>query len=292
MRDPEYDRFGPWIIEISDLDPPPPLFLTYLTRAERPLLRIKIPRKIDRRDAKPGMNLYDYMVTLFAEDLEILQRVDEEVLAWNFAYSDVQYIRQRESLLKGTLRLAMRGTTFELPFNTVSTDIISRLVGLIRARSDEAPPPTVSIKETRIDEEQLSFFFKGLLSKARTEDPAVRVLASQPETGIGTTESSPLRRLLFGLVSKTLLESLHLSNGRELKIISRGRAYKYSWQTIHGKDICYLPTSHLSGFTLQPDAQNTAVAHLTLQTPGGDISYTLLGANPSLDNYTQYLSAL
>ena len=55
MRDPEYDRFGPWIIEISEADPPPPLFRPYLTREETVLLSIKIPRKIDRRDAPPAL---------------------------------------------------------------------------------------------------------------------------------------------------------------------------------------------------------------------------------------------
>ncbi len=40
MGNPEYDRFGPWIIEISALDPPPPLFQPYLTRQETPLLDI------------------------------------------------------------------------------------------------------------------------------------------------------------------------------------------------------------------------------------------------------------
>ena len=38
QRDPEYDRFGPWVIEIGDEDPPPPLFVPHLTRSEAPLL--------------------------------------------------------------------------------------------------------------------------------------------------------------------------------------------------------------------------------------------------------------
>jgi len=57
----EYNRFGPWVIEISEEDPPSPFFIPYLSRTEPALLSIKIPRKIDRRSAQAGMNLYDYL---------------------------------------------------------------------------------------------------------------------------------------------------------------------------------------------------------------------------------------
>ena len=52
-RDAEYDRFGPWVVEIGDEDPPPPLFLPHLTRTEQALLSVKIPRKVARRRGTP-----------------------------------------------------------------------------------------------------------------------------------------------------------------------------------------------------------------------------------------------
>ena len=64
MRDPEYDRFGPWIYEISEEDPVPPLFIDHIPTDKIPLMSIKIPRKIDRSEARPGWNLYDYVMNM------------------------------------------------------------------------------------------------------------------------------------------------------------------------------------------------------------------------------------
>ena len=38
----EYDRFGPWAVEVSEEDPMPRLFEPHVTRREVPLLSLKI----------------------------------------------------------------------------------------------------------------------------------------------------------------------------------------------------------------------------------------------------------
>ncbi|RKX93863.1 MAG: hypothetical protein DRP59_01775 [Spirochaetes bacterium] len=63
MNTLEYDRFGPCIVEISEEDPFPPLFLPYLKGDESSLFSIKIPRREERRNLEPGMNLYDYVLS-------------------------------------------------------------------------------------------------------------------------------------------------------------------------------------------------------------------------------------
>jgi hypothetical protein len=293
MRDPEYDAFGPWIIEISELDPPPPLFRPYLTREEIPLLSIKIPRKIERRLAHPGMNLYDYMVTLYQEDFVILQRVENDVRSEAFYYRDIQYIRYGEHLLKGNLHLAMRGKVFDVPFNTVSTKIMHHLVSLIRERYTNGEAQATMSEEIRdIAEGDLSYYFTRLLAQEKAKYPERRVLATQTETSIGSFETRTFRKLLFGIISKLLLESLHLSDGRELKIISRGKTYRYKGQSIHGLETCYIPTSKISGVTWEADTKNTAVLNLTLQTAGGSVSYTFVRENRSIRSYASFLSAV
>ena len=288
----EYDRFGPWIMEISAEDPPPPLFLPHLTRTETPLLSIKIPRHIDRRAAKAGMNLYDYLVTLYEEDMVILERTGEDgVGTQTFAYDDIQYVRLTENLLLGNLHLGLRGRVYDLPFNTVGKELMSRVVDLIRERYlDQAAPPRPP-DEAPFAEEALSFLFAGLLGAERKGDAQRRVLVSQPEAALGTYEASLARRLLFGALDKRLLESLHLSDGRELKIISRGKTYKYRGQAVYGIDTCHIPLANLRGHAWEPGNGNTAVQTLTLQTAGGDAAYTFLRDNPALEAYTAFLAA-
>ena len=293
MRDPEYDAFGPWIIEISELDPPPPLFRPFLTRKEIPLLSIKIPRKIERRLAHPGMNLYDYMVTLYEEDLVVLQRVGSDVRSESFYYRDVQFLRYGEHLLKGELQLSMTEKLFILPFSTVSTKIMQRMVGLIRERYTEGTAqaaPGEAIGD--MADEDLSYYFERLLAEEKAEHPESRLLAAQAETAVGAYETGTFRRLLFGIISKRLLESLHFSDGRELKIISRGKRYRYKGQSVYGLESCTIPTSNISGVRWEADEKNTAVMDLILQTAGGSVSFAFARENRSIDAYARFLAAL
>lgn len=289
MNDPEYDRFGPWVVEISEADPPPPLFLPYLTREETLLLSIKIPRKIDRRDARPGMNLYDYVVNLYQEEMLILQRVENDVRVETFSYQDVQCLRYEEALLRGNLHLIMPERVFDLPFNTVSSVVMLRLVALIRQRYAGEAARAMITQSPDFVADDLSYYFTRLLDREKVRQPEIRVLASQTETPIGAYESGRLRRLLWGVMDKRLLESLHLSDGRELIIINRGKRFKYRGQAIYGKAIFYLPLDKIMDVAWEPDAKNTAVIHLTLTVAGGQISFAFIQDNASIASYARFL---
>ena len=292
MRDPEYDRFGPWAIEISEVDPPPPLFLPYLTRADSPLISIKIPRNIERRNAQPGMNLYDYLITLYENDLVILERVDDAVKLHTFYYRDIQYLRIGEHLLRGRLLLVMTEISFDLPYNTVSSAVMKRLFDQIRKRCNVRAWQGVLTEDSEIAQYDLSYFFSRLLVDQKVLHPEIYALASQREEDVGFYETTALRKLLFGVIGRKLLESLHLSDGRELKIISRGRTYKHRGQNIYGSDTCTIPISNLTGVTWEPVAQNSAVTNLILQTAGGPVSFTFTSDNPSIPAYARILTEM
>lgn len=289
----EYDRFGPWILEISEKDPPPPLFVPALPRREAPLLSIKIPRRVDRRDARAGMALYDYVVNLYEDELLVLQRVGEsEVQTHSFAYADVHLLRQSENLLQGNLHLGLPERRFDLPYNTVGKEIMQRLVTLVRARYGARGAVTAVPPHTPVDERGLSFLFAGLLAGERRDHPGWALLAAQPEVAVGRTETALWRRLLFGALDKRLLESLISSDGRELKIVSRGRAYKYRGQAVYGTEVCYVPGGRLRGHTWAVEKGNTAVGVLTLQTAGGPAACRLRWDNTAVGSMIGFLREL
>lgn len=292
MNDPEYDRFGPWVVEISEVDPPPRLFLPYLTREETPLLSIKIPRKIDRQNARPGMNLYDYVVNLYQEELLILQRVEDDVRTDTFFYRDIQCLWYEYVLLRGNLRLVMPERVFDLPFNTVSEAIMRRLVTLIRQRYTDETARVAMTQIPDFADGNLSYYFTKLLAYEKMQQPEIRVLASQPETPVGAYELGHFRQFLFGVIDKRLLESLHLSDGRELKIINRGKTFKYRGQAIYGMNAFYLPLDKIMSVTWERDLKNTAVIHLTLTVAGGQVSFAFIQDNASIAGYAGFLAAV
>ena len=291
MRDPEYDRFGPWAVEISDADPPPPLFLPYLTRNESPLLAIKIPRSIERHKARAGMNLYDYMVSLYADDLMILQRVDDGVHRQTLLYRDIQALRYAEELLKGTVHLFLKSQTHKLPFNTVSKALMQRMVVLIRGRYVEEISVAPPVYDLVAYHEDLSFYFTNLLAAEQACKPDLRLMATQADTPVGTHESG-VRKLFFGAFGKTLLESMHLYDGGELKIIDRGQDFRYAWQSAYGRRETYVPLRNICCVDWMPDPKNAAIVNLNLETAGGRLTFALLRDNPDIQAYANSLSTM
>jgi hypothetical protein len=318
-RQHEYDRFGPWAIEVTAEDPAPPLFRPHLTRSEPALLSIKIPRHVERRNARPGMDLYDYLVCLYEDGLVVMQRAGQqrsgsEVRVETVRYQDVQYVGVSQDLLRGNLHLGLPGRPFDLPYNTVSEGLMWRAVDLVRQRYARPEGQAIAKPEARavqgpdrqtvpdpgrqaihgpalqVGENVLSFYFDRLLTDERRHSPDRRLLAAQVTLPVADGDVHPLRRILFSIASKCLLESMHLTDGRELKIIDRGAAYAYRWQAVYGVRTIFVPLANLRGASWrEDDAHATTV--LDLRTSGGSIEQVFRRDNPSLERYAAFLSA-
>ena len=292
MSNIEVDHFGPWVIEISEDDPSPLLFLPYLTRQEEPLLSIKIPRNIEHRHARPGMNLYDYLVSLYRHDLVILQRSGDTVIEHTYQYQDIQYLSHGENLLQGNLRLGLRDAIVDLPFNTVSSREMERLAALIRERYCTVPDVVPVVEELPTPVEGLSFYFNGLLIKRDMVEPQFCLLAAQTNTPVASPEPASLNELFFRVVGKTLLESIHFSDGRELKIVTRGQDYKYKWEAVYAKEYTYVPLENINGFRWQSNTRHTAVCRLLINTPAGPLSFVFTNDNAYIPIYSEFLEAV
>ena len=117
-----------------------------------------------------------------------------------------------------------------------------RLVGLVRSRYRPTDEP-LAVKIEPIESSELSFYFERLLRDERALGAGMQPVASQADTSLGALEANAWRRLIFGIVDKRLLESLHLSDGRELHVIDRGQTYAYRWQSIYGRRETWIPLS-------------------------------------------------
>lgn len=292
MRDPEYDRFGPWVLEISNEDPIPPLFVSWMTRDEAPLFSIKIPRPDERRNLEPGMNMYDYVVSLYESDLHVLERNENDVNEQSIPYKDIVAIRHKEDLLDGELNIYIAQRSYSIPYNTVSSEIVCRLADLLRERyiadgsSEAASSGNAGSMEVG---DELSFYFNGLLKGARKDQPDMSILATQTEVPVSSIEENLWRRFLYGAIDKRLLESIHMFNGRELQIINRGRTWSYRWQVVYGKETLFLPLEKITGINVEPDPKNPGISTVVFRTAGSSHSFSFTSGNPSFSGYSEFL---
>lgn len=287
----EYDRFGPWVIEISEADPVPPLFEPYVDGAREPVVAVKVPRPIERRNASPDMDLYDYLLTLYEDEVQVLSRERGSVRDVTFAYSEIERITFSEDLLAGHLELCAKRSTFDLPFNAVSSEIMENVVDEIRRRYLASAAPAEVPAGSRIDRDELSHYFAGLLARHQRTRPEFRLLAAQFEHSVAETESSTFRRLVYGIIGKRILESLHLSDGRELEVIDRGMHFRYFRQAVYGTSTSYVPLDRIVALDWSDDP-GTGITTLRIATASGESSFVFDSDNPTLRGYREALERL
>ena len=130
----EYDAFGPWIIEITDKYPLPPLFIPYYKEDDFDLMRVKIPRYIDRCDANPDTDLYDYVIGLYQNSIYILERLENDVKETKILYDEIEGLENYVDILSGKFTIFLNDRKIIIPYNAVSKQIINRMIRIIRER--------------------------------------------------------------------------------------------------------------------------------------------------------------
>jgi hypothetical protein len=150
----EYARFGPWIDEVVSPADVPRLFRDHPVDLEGARLVLKVPRDIARRDATPGMDLYDHLIVLDADVLTVLSRrrpaprskapAPQGYDVVTVPLPQVVAIRDVVNLLQGRLTIhAQNGTELSVDYNGSARTNVSRLVRELRASSaQEAPSST------------------------------------------------------------------------------------------------------------------------------------------------------
>lgn len=147
----EFDRFGPWIDEVTTPDDVPPLYRDHPLDLAAALLVLKVPRNIARRDATADMDLYDHLIALDAEGLTVLSRVatakrrgapvERGYDARRVAHGEVAAIRDVVSLLDGRLSIhTLDGAALTLRYNGSARANVTRLVTALRDAAGTRPP--------------------------------------------------------------------------------------------------------------------------------------------------------
>lgn len=289
----EYDAFGPWIYEIDDEHPIPELFAPLIKKDKYCLMMMKIPRQIERRDADPGMQLYDYVVGAFESQIFICIRQDNTAERKRFRYSELSAISLFSCFLASYVTFYFKtGESFELPFNTISLNIMKKFVKLVRSKIilDEA-----SVDLTRcpapIRSSQISdVLFINLLNDIDAEeDRPTYPGAFQQAVKMSMKGVSLSRKLASIIYPPKLAGGMHLYSDRELIIIERDsealdRLGEYGYQYI------YLPAHNITGITVKDAANFAKSQEITITLDGQNQVFRFFARNSSVPDYYRQIS--
>lgn len=215
----EYNAFGPWAYEISEKKPLPRLFAPYFTADDKAVIKIKIPREIERRNGKPGMDLYDYVVALYEDRILILKREDGTVLEKQIPLKEFKGVRIYQNLLKGGYTIFSARGSISFPFNSVSLDLFRKLTNLVleRVKSQVRDISSLPVTETAPE----SMLLINMLHDTEMKLPDIRVGAVQKSADVhrkGATQNM-IERMLWGEMNP---EALHLYTDQYLIVFENG----------------------------------------------------------------------
>ena len=131
----EYDRFGPWIDEVTSEADMPRRFRPYYGEVRGARYLLKIPRDIDRERARPGMDLYTAVLAVHDDRVRLLRLTADGVRRSDASLDQVVAVGTEISLLLGRWRLfCSDGNTLELEFSSPAAAPLKEVTGYIRSR--------------------------------------------------------------------------------------------------------------------------------------------------------------
>jgi len=265
----EYDAFGPWIYEVRTPEEVPRLFRSYPIDLDAAVLTIKVPRKIDRRDANPSMDLYDILLSLGPEKVTVLRRRGREYDFREVPYAELQGVSEVIDLLDGRLTLHADGGPVVVRFNGSSSEIVSHLVKLVRGLyvSSGAPsgglPPAGPGGEPSIAD--LERDLQILHRRLRREDGVDRTIAVQDRHAVAASGTNAVARAIARAWPTTLQSSIFSIGERELQVIHRGKPFVTGFKPVHALGRTLLPLERLAGVETRPNDDHPDVTTLGIR---------------------------
>jgi hypothetical protein len=308
----EYDRFGPWIDEVLDLEDVPRLFRDHAIDFDAARMVLKVPREIARRDATPGMDLYDYLLVLDATGLTVLKRFGAGLQGWatvtgprgydvmTVPYERVVGTREVVNLLDGRLTIhTSAGSAVSVRFNGAARENVTRLVDQLRAAT--TVDPVSAVGRALIAAAEATGGGTIRLERGATDQVFVsefaRLLRSSPDVVAwachGRSTLAPSTRGVRGVLQRsmhsvwpmTLHSGVLASDGRALEVLSRDQGLVRGRTPVYSTSRLVVPFSSLEGIAvavhaLYPEATVATLtagqAAITFVIPTGSVAARIL----------------
>ncbi|WP_098454980.1 hypothetical protein [Sanguibacter antarcticus] len=291
MRSAEYDAFGPWVVPVDSLDLVPPLYRNHPLDLERAVMVLKVPRQITRRDATPEMDLYDHLVVVDPDKIELLSRSAKGYDLLTVEHSQVAAIDYGADLLDGWLTLFTAGGASRTPvpgvsstdgprpaltlkYNAASEGIIETLVATLRglalgvsttsaghgAATDGAvpheTPGQTSIHRAALGLLDLGERDVGLVTAQHAlvrAEPDVRVLGFHARRTVTPRGRQGAARFLDLILPSTLHAAIVCASENELHVLRRRHWVTRSRRPEHSVGHTILLLERCGGTTVRDD---------------------------------------
>lgn len=234
----EYDAFGPWVSPIRSIEEMPKRFRPWFEENREAAFLFKIPINAERRNLRPGMDLYCIVVAVHADRVVLLEWNGEEVESHIVTMDSIQAIRSHQNLLLAQLSLLIAdGGVVCVEYNSVSSELMDEVI-LFLQRHIAALMPAVPLDEafaaSQATEAIDDHFYLSAWENSKRRCPDAGVLHWEAP-GIRCRDTSGWRRYSLGC--------LVLYEAGALVVLGRGRFMRKWHEAIYSREELYVPVA-------------------------------------------------
>lgn len=282
MESREYAKFGPWVYEIEEAEDIPKLFAPYIHKIEDAIMLIKIPREIERRNANPNMDLYDFVIGVYGEYLLILKRNNDQVETFELNFRDIVALKNSIYFLAGTVTFYLAQDTISFHYNTVSEPILQKLIDLVRDRYTQNSG--LMDLETLNNEpvKGIDDLYVNLLYRYENAEEPFKVLAIQPSVKSIPIDHNFGEKVIHkvNLFRESLLcNTMFLTSEKELLVVTRGKTFKRPSIALYSKDFTYIPHNRVTRLRYEHDGEFHNLTPLYIDIQGHEFKYYMESNN-------------
>jgi hypothetical protein len=278
----EYDAFGPWVSPIRSIEEMPKRFRVSFDENAGAAFMFKIPINAERRNLRPGMDLYCTVVAIHPDRVVLLEWNGEEVESHVVRMDAVQAIRSYQNLLQSQLSLLIDdGSSACVEYNSVSSDLMDEAILFLQRHVAALTPETRGEEASAAGQEVEAIedhFYLSLWEDSKRRCPDARVLHWEAP-GIRCRDTSGWRRYSLGC--------LVLYEAGTLVVLGRGRFMRKWHEAIYSREELFVPLASVVAVetTSRPAGHNETVPVTRLMLRGHVVELELFAPADRLHRF-------
>jgi hypothetical protein len=237
----EYDAFGPWIDPVRTALGMPRVFRPWYAELADATFLLKIPRDIDRAQARPGQDLFAAVLAVGERGVCQLRHVGGTVTREDATWDQVVACSTYNNLLLARWSLLLaNGSAIHVPHNSVGADLMAKVTAFVRAhiaqpseRSGQPDLPAVAVPQ--------DYSASKLAELKRTFRGPVVAIHVEPKNRV-CRSGRFARRLTTGLMV--------VDTPEELVLVSGGEPTRSIFAANYATNVLVAPYSRLDSWAL------------------------------------------
>ncbi len=246
----EYDAFGPWIDRVTTPAGMPRRFRPAYEELARLGFLLKVPRNIDRAQARPGQDLYRSVLAVGADRLVSLELAPDGVRRRDVRLADVVATNVYTNLLVGVWTVFLAdGTCIAVEYNTVGQAMIAHADRRVRHGSRLAGGIAGALPGSVDPVPVPDHYFSSVLAERRAAAEEAMVPVHVESPGRPCRDDGGRRRIGTGMMA--------ITSPSDLVIVNRDEPARprFRWGN-YATNVLTVPFSRITGFALTvPPAQ-------------------------------------